>query len=131
MNANSAPNEPRDPDNFNLHTRLIVLETRFDTILPTLATKHDLSMLELRINDEFRAIRALISEMDVKIERTRTELEQSISRLERWFAGLLVSVLLGFIHVSYQLATRLPAPAPIAPAVKSAPEHPPSLADRK
>lgn len=83
MNANSAPNDAG--------ARLTVLETRFDTILPTLATKHDLALMEARILADVQAT-------------------------NRWLIGLIVAMLLGWGHVSYQLATRLPPPVAAAPS---------------
>ena len=40
------PPPPRDSDYYQLDRRLTVLETRFDTILPMLATKTDLAELK-------------------------------------------------------------------------------------
>lgn len=55
--------------------RLTVLETRFDTILPTLATKADLAHLEMRVI---------------------TELHKSISGVHKWLAAMAIAMLLGF-----------------------------------
>ena len=55
--------------------RLTVLETRFDTILPTLATKADLAQLEMRVI---------------------TELHKSISGVHKWLAAMAIAMLLGF-----------------------------------
>ncbi|GAB3457037.1 hypothetical protein GCM10027321_11420 [Massilia terrae] len=43
------PPPPRDADYYQLDRRLTVLETRFDTILPTLATKTDLVGLKFEL----------------------------------------------------------------------------------
>jgi hypothetical protein len=43
------PSPPRDADYYQLDRRLTVLETRFDTILPTLATKTDLVELKSQL----------------------------------------------------------------------------------
>ncbi len=43
------PPPPRDADYYQIDRRLTVLETRFDTILPTLATKTDLSDLKAEL----------------------------------------------------------------------------------
>lgn len=40
------PSPPRDADYYQIDRRLTILETRFDTILPTLATKTDLAELK-------------------------------------------------------------------------------------
>jgi hypothetical protein len=43
------------PDYYRkMDTRLIILETRFDTILPALATKTDLVQLKAELKQEFR-----------------------------------------------------------------------------
>ncbi|MCC6073210.1 hypothetical protein ACFSQU_05700 [Massilia sp. GCM10020059] len=55
--------------------RLTVLETRFDTILPTLATKADLAQLEMRVI---------------------TELHKSIAGVHKWLAAMAIAMLLGF-----------------------------------
>jgi hypothetical protein len=43
------PPPPRDSDYYQLDRRLTVLETRFDTILPTLATKADLGEVKSQL----------------------------------------------------------------------------------
>ena len=44
-----------------MEPRMASLETRFDTILPTLATKEDLKAVELTIHNEIGAIRKEIN----------------------------------------------------------------------
>lgn len=60
---------PADP--YQLDRRLTILETRFDTILPTLATKADLSEL-------------------------KAELRAEIGSLSRWIAAMFVTMVIGF-----------------------------------
>jgi hypothetical protein len=55
--------------------RLIVLETRFDTILPTLATKTDLIELKAELKEELR---------DLKAE------------MHKWMTATMISLLVGF-----------------------------------
>lgn len=62
---------PRDADYYQLDRRLTVLETRFDTILPTLATKADLAELKAVFRTDF-------------------------SSLSRWVAAMFVTMIIGF-----------------------------------
>jgi hypothetical protein len=55
--------------------RLIILETRLDTILPTLATKTDLIELKAELKAELR---------DLKAE------------IHRWMTATMISLLIGF-----------------------------------
>jgi hypothetical protein len=55
--------------------RLIILETRFDTILPTLATKTDLIELKAELKEELR---------DLKAE------------IHKWMTATMISLLIGF-----------------------------------
>ena len=59
----------------DMNRRLTVLETRFDTILTTLATKADLAQLEMRVV---------------------TELHKSIAGVHKWLAAMAIAMLLGF-----------------------------------
>ncbi len=59
----------------DMDRRLTVLETRFDTILPTLATKADIAHLEMRMISELR---------------------KSISGVHKWLAAMAIAMLLGF-----------------------------------
>jgi hypothetical protein len=70
-------NQRSDP--YQLDRRLTILETRFDTILPTLATKADLAELKGDLRAEFK-----------------TTLHQEMNSLERWLIALTISMLLGF-----------------------------------
>jgi hypothetical protein len=62
-------------DPYQLDRRLTILETRFDTILPTLATKADLAELKAELKSEFKT---------------------EISGLSRWIVTLTVTMVLGF-----------------------------------
>ncbi|MES2320985.1 MAG: hypothetical protein V4633_01850 [Pseudomonadota bacterium] len=142
MNATSSPPGP-PPDEQSLDRRLTVLETAFHHVLPTLATKHDLSLLELRIGEEFKVLRSEIGEefkvlrgensrleqrvgeefkvlrsensrLEVNIEKVRSDLQNSINSMQKWMAGLVVSVLIsfvgttvGFLNISNQISARL------------------------
>jgi hypothetical protein len=66
--------------------RLTILETRFDTILPMLATKADLAELK----GEFLAKLA-----ETKVE-LKTEIRAESTRLTKWMASMFVTIILGF-----------------------------------
>ena len=55
--------------------RLVILETRFDTILPTLATKTDLIELKAELKEALR---------DLKAE------------MHKWMTATMISLLIGF-----------------------------------
>jgi hypothetical protein len=79
---------PIDPNEAEIirDRRITVLETRFDTILPTLATKTDLAELK--------------GEVFVKLAETKAELKAEIraesARLTKWMASMFVTIILGF-----------------------------------
>jgi hypothetical protein len=84
----------RDVDPYLLDRRLTILETRFDTILPTLATKADLAELRAELKAEIRAESAKMSAESGKVMR--------------WVAATLVTVVLGFAGMIVTLVTVLP-----------------------
>jgi hypothetical protein len=69
------PPAPRDADYYQLDRRLTVLETRFDTIVPTLATKADLSDLKAELKAHIFGVKA---------------------DLAKWLATLAITMVLGF-----------------------------------
>jgi hypothetical protein len=79
---------PTDPNEGEiiLDRRLTILETRFDTIVPTLATKADLAELK--------------GEFFVKLAETKAELKTEIkaesARLTKWMASMFVTMIIGF-----------------------------------
>jgi hypothetical protein len=75
--AETAANRNSDP--YQLDRRLTILETRFDTILPTLATKADLAELRADLTSSFKS-----------------ELHIEINALTRWLIALTISMLFGF-----------------------------------
>jgi hypothetical protein len=77
----------RDRDPYSLDRRLTILETRFDTILPTLATKADLAELRAELKAEIRSESA---------------------KLMKWIATTLVTMVLGFAGTIVTLITILP-----------------------
>lgn len=106
MNAvNSGPPEPENiratvagssgpPYDAHMDRRLTVLETRFDTILPSLATKADLA--ELRV--DFERMSSLL----------RVELHTALMSMIRWGVGIAIAVILGVagqgIYLGKQIA---------------------------
>jgi hypothetical protein len=72
----------REHDQYLVDRRLTILETRFDTILPTLATKADLAEL-------------------------KAELKGDIAGLSRWMATLAVTMVLGFAGMFATMLTLL------------------------
>jgi hypothetical protein len=78
--------------------RLIVLETRFDTILPTLATKADL--IELRAE--------LKAEVKAEIGALRMEIYAFKAEIHRWMTATLLTMLLGFAGMIVTMLKLLP-----------------------
>ncbi|HZV66258.1 MAG TPA: hypothetical protein VFG03_15230 [Telluria sp.] len=95
--------------------RLTVLETRFDTILPTLATKADLAEL----GAEFASLRA-----DYKSDfgNFRADIQNVIISTHRWLIGTIIVLLLGFGGMILTMANALKQMRqPIAQAAISQP----------
>jgi hypothetical protein len=84
----------RELDPYSLDRRPTILETRFDTILPMLATKADLAELRAELKAEIRAESAkMIAES---------------TKMMRWVAATLVTMVLGFAGMIVTLVTLLP-----------------------
>ncbi len=79
------------PDDQSFDRRLTVLETRFDTILPTLVTKSDLEALrrefgigQENMRGEFRAgLERLRGEIHGEAEKLRGEFHAEMEKLRR------------------------------------------------
>lgn len=109
---NAMPNEPTPiaggggpPYDADMDRRLTVLETRFDTILPTLATKSDLETLR--------------SEMRVEIEKLRVAVAEKINDAMKWMIGLFVTFFIGMLGVNFVMFNTLKnlisaGPAPVS-----------------
>ena len=94
---------------FNL--RLAVLETRIDTILPTLATKAD------------------IGEMKAAIGDTKVAIADTKSAIITWLTASLLAVVAIFLSALFFVAGRIApvgATAPYVP-VAATPAHPPAM----
>jgi hypothetical protein len=94
MPPTSGTTEPalanRDPADCyrELDRRLVILETRFDIILPTLATKLDLLSLKTELTTAFKA---------------------EMQTMQKWIMATLISMFIGFGGLIIALLT-LPRP---------------------
>ena len=100
MSATPLPNEPRTvaggggpPYDESMDRRLVVLETRFDVILPTLATKHDL--------DKVRG--------DLLVE-----MQKAIHAQTKWMIGLFLSLLVGMLGFNLAMLNAIRSLQPAA-----------------
>lgn len=82
----NSPPPPRDSDYYQLDRRLTVLETRFDTILPTLATKADLADVKAELKADIFGVKADLS---------------------KWLATLIITMVLGFAGMFLTMLTLL------------------------
>jgi hypothetical protein len=99
----------------DMDRRLTVLETRFDTILPMLATKTDFA--ELRA--DFANLRA---EYKSDFGDFRADIQKVIISTHRWLIGTIIVLLLGFggmiLTMAHTLKQMQPPPVLSAPAAK-------------
>lgn len=147
MNAHSVPNDPGQlgggagpPYDESMDRRLVVLETRFDVILPTLATKHDLELLRGELKDHMNASienlrRELIGEIDKRTGELTGQIDklrQEMATMLKWVIALFISTMIAFsgttlamIHAikavppartasAAPLPSLAPAPAPLS-----------------
>ncbi|ATQ78531.1 hypothetical protein CR152_31460 [Massilia violaceinigra] len=133
MSMNAVPSGPPEPDHNgapvaggggppydgDMDRRLTVLETRFDTILPTLATKADLAGLRLDLNEKMDKLRLDLNE---KMDRLRSDLDAALMSTVKWCAGIALTLFAGMacqgLYLGTQinnLAARLPPASPVAP----------------
>jgi hypothetical protein len=88
--------------------RLIILETRFDTVLPTLATKADLAELKGALKGDVATL--------------RTEMHSLFGSMHKWIAATCVALLLGFGGLSITMLNIVNSlPRVIAQATQGAP----------
>ncbi len=107
-----------------------MLETRFDTILPTLATKADLAELRVDMHEKMDKLRFDLSremnelrlELNEKIDRLRADVNAALMSNMKWCVGIAMTVFLAIaghgVYLGAQinsLAARLPPAAPMAP----------------
>ncbi|NHZ34997.1 hypothetical protein [Massilia rubra] len=132
MNAvNSGPPDPENkrasvaggggpPYDAHMERRLTVLETRFDTILPTLATKADLA--ELRLD---------VERMHLDLRTTLTvEVHTALTSTMRWCIALAMTVVLSVVgqglYLNKQIADIAARVAPVGVPSALAPDRPPA-----
>ncbi len=80
--------------------RLTVLETRFDTILPTLATKADIESLRGEFRSEMEKLRGefrsemekLRGEFRSEMEKLRADLFKALNDAMRWMMGIAITI---------------------------------------
>ena len=111
MNVNAVPPPAPDPGDerprslaggggppydSDMDRRLTVLETRFDTILPTLVTKAEFYAAMGKIDVQF-------ANMQLEIEKLRTEMHQMFATLMKWWIGLTVTLIASFAGMFYSI----------------------------
>jgi hypothetical protein len=135
MSMNAVPSvagggEP--PYDKDMDRRLTVLETRFDTILPTLATKYDLEALRSDFRTEHEKLR---SDFRTEHEKLRADVSGLLNESMRWIIGLVVAMFIGMLGLNYatfnaiKLVGVRPPPASAEPDPPSR-SHAPTLNQR-
>ena len=82
------------PDYYRvMDRRLVILETRFDTILPTLATKIDLLELKVELKESISEVRA---ETRDSIGALRTEIHDFKADIHKWMTATMITMFIGF-----------------------------------
>jgi hypothetical protein len=84
--------------------RLIVLETRFDTILPTLATKADLIELRAELKADMSKLGA---DLRAEMASLRTEVHAFKADIFKWMVATLLTIFLGFSGMIITMITLL------------------------
>ncbi|MFC0131177.1 hypothetical protein CR105_04160 [Massilia eurypsychrophila] len=88
--------------------RLIVLETRFDTILPTLATKADLIELRAELKADMSKLGSdLRTEMRDSTGSLRNDILTFKADIFKWMVATLLTTFLGFSGMIITLFTLL------------------------
>ena len=106
------------PYDAGLDRRLVVLETRFDTILPTLATKTDLAELRVdferlfsslytRMNDEINKMRDLQARLTDEMNKLRVEVHTTLMSMTKWCIALAVTVIFGVVGQGIYLGRQI------------------------
>lgn len=106
--------------------RLTALETKWDTVIPTLATKADLNALEGRLQAQMTGVKADVAnlksevgglkaefgQLKTEVGNLKGEMHKGFADQQRWFVGValaLVAAMIGVAGVTMQLMTRKPA----------------------
>ena len=114
-------NGSEPPDNGGVEARLTALETKWETVVPTLATKGD-------VQSGFAEVRADVHKMDASIKT--------------WMVGSMVGLFLGFGGLFFAMSNSLkpaaapataqqPAPIIINVPTPAAPQAPAATATKK
>ncbi|MDM5178743.1 hypothetical protein PO883_16200 [Massilia sp. DJPM01] len=124
MSMNAVPSGPPEPDNKRapvaggggppydggMDRRLTVLETRFDTILPTLATKADLAELRVGLVDLcMRSNNELRLEMEKMRSELRNEVHGTLMKAMMWFGALAMTVIFSIAGMGIYLSNQVTA----------------------
>ena len=109
MNA-STPGEPREPDSreqlvspygaeyhASLEKRVSILEMRFDTILPTLATKTDIAELRSELRTEMAKLSERLHEDMYKLHR----------QLLMWIVSTMIAMFLGMVGLFVTISSNM------------------------
>lgn len=96
------------------------LEIRFETILPTLATKADLEATASRIlgvmHSEFSDMHSEFSDMRRQFSDLQPKMNEGFERIWRWLAGSLVTIIIALLGLFAAVLFRQPyAASPVAP----------------
>jgi hypothetical protein len=104
MNASATPSEPPSSYDRDLDRRLTVLETRFDIILPTLATKADMAELRAEIKADMATLRA---EVQAAIAGTHAAMGKLEAKIQRWMIGMLITLFVSQTATVFAIVTLL------------------------
>ena len=115
------PPDPTDKDSIararraeydaSVDKRLTVLETRFDAILPTLATKADLAELRGEVAAGFERMRAEMALMSdnfhQEIAKLQQEMNKMFQRLLLWMVGIVLTSGLAFFAATTTITSMM------------------------
>lgn len=125
MSMNAVDSGPPDPDSKRtagaggggppydggMDRRLVVLETRFDTILPTLATKTDLAELRVDLERLFFNLQIKVnSELDKltdEMNKLRVEVHTTLMSMTKWCIALAITVIFGVVGQGIYLGRQI------------------------
>ncbi|MCE3604925.1 CCDC90 family protein [Massilia sp. P8910] len=153
MSMNAVPSGPPEPDSKDapveggggaphdggMDRRLTVLETRFDTILPTLATKADMAGLRLDLNEKMSSLRLDLSEkmsslrldlsekmsglrleLNEKMDEVSSDLHTASTNTIKWCVGIamtpIVTIVGNGLYVRTQINNLFAPQPPVSPA---------------
>jgi len=129
VNAQSQPEPKQDQpsrsqqrkgasDYSSTESRVVRLETRWETVIPNLATKHDLSDLRADLKDSIARSESKTADA---IAALRVEVKDANASLLRWVVGTMLAGLGGVVAIMALLLSVM-MPKPVAPAPAPAPQ---------